>query len=263
MSVKFFPKQLPSDHIAQRRFSPYQKANSLIRHLEKAKYAAQSPAPSSPSALSPTCKCKTSQSKEGKVYNLTPLSRLNKKMQQKIEIINSFNNLSCSKTQKHKKRTCANSSPTSQKHRVFIKIEKKNYHLLVNKAFNDNTKPSVKESLPLESNQSDESKQSKLKSRQQSRCKSQDKITSTRASERWEIPKDYGLLDVVLRPDGIKNERIMNRCRERHRRSEEGKDLFKGLNRFVKKTLDFEVELKDIMCISPILDLNRCNGFNY
>lgn len=178
-------------------------------------------------------------------------------MQQKIEIINSFNNLSYSKTQKSKKRTCQNHSPTSQKHRISIKIEKKNYHLLINKAFNDNIKNSVKESGNLESNEN------RFKSRQQSRCKSQDKITSTRASERWEISKDYGLFDMVLRPDGIKNEKITNKCRERHRKSEEGKDLFKGLNRFVKKTLDFDVELKDLMCISPILDLNKCNGFNY
>ena len=51
MSFKLLPKQLPSGHIAERRFIPYKKANIFIKHFEmaqKARHNIDFPMPSTP-----------------------------------------------------------------------------------------------------------------------------------------------------------------------------------------------------------------------
>jgi hypothetical protein len=160
--------------------------------------------------------------------------------------------MSESKNFKIKKKTCSGQSPKSLKRRLLIKQEKKNYHLLVNQAFNERSPK--KEALMNETCTS-------LTKMRKSRCKSQDKIT-TRASERWEFNRDFNFLDLVLRPEGLRREKVLAMCREHNRKSEGFKDWPKKINRLAKKTLDFEVDLKNLISVSPILDLHKCPGFN-
>ncbi|OMJ65273.1 hypothetical protein SteCoe_38646 [Stentor coeruleus] len=142
MSIESLPKQLPSMHILERRFSPYKKANYFIKHFEKQLLSKiQSSQNKDPIFIHNKYKYLLPEPETVK-KSYTPAAKLSREIQQKIEIINTFNNLSELKPVKKKsKRVKSNQLQTIPKLEVII--AKTKYFQLVNEAFNDNDKKNI------------------------------------------------------------------------------------------------------------------------
>ena len=117
-------KQLPPNHIIERRFKPYEKASQSIKHLENLHKLNQS------ATYYDKCKdlyikfkqqppqnCSTKQS-------ISPISKISKEILEKIDLLGIYNNLSESKTVKKISKRI--SQPPRTAHEVRRKIEERN-----------------------------------------------------------------------------------------------------------------------------------------
>ncbi|OMJ95940.1 hypothetical protein SteCoe_492 [Stentor coeruleus] len=142
MSIESLPKQLPSTHILERRFSPYKKANHFIKHFEKQLISKnQVSSNKDPVFIHNKFKYILPEPEIVK-QSYTPAAKVSREIQHKIEIINSFNNLSELKPVKKKpNRIKSNQLQTTSK--LEAVIAKTKYSQLVNEAFNDNEKKNI------------------------------------------------------------------------------------------------------------------------
>lgn len=255
MSVKYLPKQLPSDHIVQRRFSPYKKASFYIRHFEKAKFSPRTSVMLETESNAMVTE-KNLPNEDSKVLSLVPMSNLSTEIKQKIEAINNFNNLSESKPAKFKKSRQV-STPSTRNRKFQMKIEKKNYYELIHKAFNEVNKICTKENNLCD-------KETRGNVRPYTNCKSLEKITSTRGTDRVELVKtEFASFDNFFCKDKQKVSRVRSIKSDRQSKILDfTKDLIKKRNKPLFKKTKLEIELKDIISISPITDTNKCIGFN-
>lgn len=152
MSIKALPKQLPSEHILERRFSPYKKASNYIRHLERHfSYKNQIELLKYPMSAYTKSREKLPQTEKSKKC-LSPVGQLSHELQQKIELLNNYNNLS--EIQPKKKRTKRIKSHQLKTVTKFeIKIEKKNYAQLINKVFYEKKEKTIDLLKKLSANQ--------------------------------------------------------------------------------------------------------------
>lgn len=259
MSVKYLPRQLPSDHIVQRRFNPYKKANFIIKHMEKAKLSPR--VLDLPDAELPHIGMKKDLCfEESKGVNLSPMSKLSFEIQQKIDAINSFNNLSITKPEKHKK--CYKVATPKEGNKKFtIKLEKKNYYELVQKAFNETGKSSLKESGTAEKDAV-----SRIRRIPNIASKSMEKMRSSRGTENLEITKtEFTTFENFLNCERQFQSRSMSRKIKSHKQSRitdfARENSVKRIKQLRKMKNSF-IDLTEVMSISPITDPSKCIGFN-
>ena len=250
MSLKYLPKQLPSDHIAQRRFSPYKKASSYIRHIEKAKSS-----PRTSEIFETESTEKFLPNEDPKVLNLVPMSNLSTEIKQKIEAINNFNNLSESKPAKTKKFRQV-STPNTKSRRFQMKIRKNNYHELMLKALNEVNKSCIKEKLC--------DKETRASTRAYPNYKSLEKITSTRGTDCMDLVKNEFLsFDNFFCMEKPKSRLRSMRSQGRGKILDFTKDLNeKKRKKPLKDKSKLEAELREMISIFPITDVSKCVGFN-
>lgn len=256
MSVKYLPRQLPNDHIVQRRFNPYKKANFIIRHMEKAKLSPR--VLDQPEVELPHIEIKKIQCfEDSKGVNLSPMSKLSFEVQQKIDAINSFNNLSCCKPLKHKR--CYKASTPKEANKKFkIKLEKKNYYELIQKAFNETGKCSIKECVAVD-------REAVARIRKSPNSKSLEKMRSSRAIESFEITKtEFTTFDNFLNYEKQLKSRSMSRKVRSHKQSrivDFARDQSMKRMKQLREKKSSDIDLTDVMSISPITDTNKCIGF--
>lgn len=142
MSIESLPKQLSSMHILERRFSPYKKANYFIKHYEKQLIYKNQASPSKDTVFIHNKFKYILPEPETVKQSCTPAAKVSREIQQKIEIINTFNNLSELKPVKKKSnRIKSNHLQTISKLEAII--AKTKYFQLVNEAFYDNDKKNI------------------------------------------------------------------------------------------------------------------------
>ena len=239
-------KQLPPNHIIERRFKPYGKASQSIRHLENLHKLNQSPTYYDKcNDLHKRFKQQLPQNGLNK-HSSIPISKISREIEEKIDLVGIYNNLSESKiVTKLSKRI-------SQSPRIGYesprKIEKNKYLNLINQALIECRKNSRKqrEELaktpePLSTGRSFEKKKGMER---ESRCL--ERVESTNASE---IARHSSKVNVKMMEKYFVTqlqEKISNLpaiSQRKVRKANRGNSLEKAL------------------CITPILDAYNCIEF--
>ncbi|OMJ89427.1 hypothetical protein SteCoe_8426 [Stentor coeruleus] len=264
MSIDSLSKQLPIGHILERRFSPYKKANNFIKHFEKhlsskhqidydntlvtlhSKFTHKTPEP------------------EPKITSISPMAKLTRELQHKIEAINTYNNLSESKPIKRRTKRIKSQKPQSIS-KLESKKNKKNYFQMINQAYYEIGKRNVSLSGKINKDQEDMSRITKsFLSKKRLKAEGNEKDDSIRESEKRDFmiteissPECCGVSYTEESPvksyySNAFNCKLKNCSGEWH-----GGKRMKNYPKAMRKNED----MKSLLSISPILDLNKCVGF--
>lgn len=264
MSIDSLSKQLPIGHIAERRFSPYKKANNFIKHFEKhliSKHQIEND--KTIVTLHSKYKHKTPEP-EPKIASISPMAKLTRELQNKIEAVNTYNNLSESKPIQRRTKRIKSQQPQSIS-KLEGKMVKKNYFQMINQAFYETGKRNVSLSGKISKEQEDMSRITKsFLSKKRLKGESPEKNDSAKESEKKDFmiteinsPEYFGILytedSPIKRPySNVYNYKVKCYSGECH-----GGKGQKSCAKVQKKKED----MKDLLSISPILDLNKCIGF--
>ena len=241
MSSESLSKQLPRNHIAEMRFFPYKKANKYIKHLNNAyMIGLNSDNYDNCNSFNKKFQQQVPQDNSKKRF-LIPESKVSKELEEKIELVNIFNNISRIKAKKDKARTKSTLSFIGAKN--IKKVKSNKYHEMLTKALLENTR------IKLENLED-------LKSFNQPRLS---RYTLKRNTSRV-MSKIYLEKDSTLASDRVETESKILTPVVSHFSSKEKSVNLPKIKRFTVQPKRINHIFQDCCSISPIVNLNKCVG---